>query len=184
MSRLSQQAFSVFCDEVVRDAVAKRDSLRAENETLEPLHQKLATVKVYFGENVLYEVNLLESDALQEDDGQFLSYSVANACAVPYEECYKLHVCVSGIPLNDETRPILTVLRDTEIPSAELVLHISEQIKVTGTLDLDFLDNTLENATFTLTKIQVLKCVVERVIPCDSAVRDSAARKAKSQPTP
>jgi hypothetical protein len=142
-----KQAFSVFCDKVVHDTVDKNKKLQGKNEALEPFCQ------------VLKEINLMESGSENDDDDgdeEHLTYLIHDVDKFPYEQIKSLQMCVSGLELDGNVfinkGPKLTLLDDTGIPSAELVLHFDDH-KMTGTLTdfvgtLDVLHKMNDNNRF------------------------------------
>jgi len=210
MSKLSQQAFSVFCDELNRDAVEKNNSLRVENASLEPLRNSLMSAKAHFaGDQLLADMHLSEYDDHNEDE-EYLSYSLHDVAEIPYERINDLDFSISGIRVKHLLRayglkqPRLTILEDSETPSAELVGQFTSEVRITGVLknfagtlhDVQSMiesnrfvahfyslgmvnaetgvparfrigDYCLEGAAFTLTKIELLKRVIQPVLACN-----------------
>jgi hypothetical protein len=99
MSTLAQQALNVYCDEVVRDAVVERDSLREENAKLEPIRENLLSVHVKANGKAVTEFNLLETD--DEDEGdEFWAYKITDAASLPYEQIKVMSISISGVALS------------------------------------------------------------------------------------
>jgi hypothetical protein len=137
MSTLAQQALNVYCDEVVRDAVVERDSLREENAKLEPIRENLLSVHVKANGKAVTEFNLLETD--DEDEGdEFWAYKITDAASLPYEQIKVMSISISGVALitslitSHEAFPKLTVLTGAEIPTIEIVILHTDYVKVTG----------------------------------------------------
>lgn len=162
MSSISSKAFAVYCDEVVRDTVEKSESIRKENESLEPFQSFLHSIQIHHGEDLLKEINLLDSDE-QNEDTEYLAYSIVDARSFPYEQLPQFGVTVCGLQfsrspfnaINNWTFPKLTLLHDAETPSACLVFHLLDTIRVTGVLTefqgtLDNVQKLIDTNQFTL----------------------------------
>lgn len=118
----------------------KNRKLKCKNEALEPFYHLLQTANVTFCGEVLKEINLMESGSDNDgDDGdeEHLTYLINNVEKFPYEQIKSLQMWVSGLELDGNVfinkGPKLTLLDDTGIPSAELVLHFDDH-KMKGIL--------------------------------------------------
>jgi len=204
MEMLSQKAFSVFCDEVVRDAVVKNDKLREENASLEPLYSLLCSIQIHYQGELSKEVSPVDYDNADEGD-EYLSYSSLHGVEFPHENLKDLHVYVSGMQVNCMRTSVslgdfsLTIgePEGSESPCFNIVFQWTDLVRFTGVItnfqetleevrsmkddtrlfmhfmllggievmnagvDFDFAnDNALHGATFTLTKIELLKHVI------------------------
>lgn len=148
MSSISSKALDVYCDEVVRDAVEKKQALRKENESLEPFHTLLDSIQIHHGGELLKEIKVLDSDEQIErveedgDDEEYLAFSLEDIRSFPYEDLYRFDVTICGLrfsrnpfhSMHNRKFPKVTVLWDAETPSAQLVFHLLNHVKVTGIL--------------------------------------------------
>lgn len=138
MNTLSQQAFATYCDVVIRDAKAKSDTIV---QKMKPFHENLNSAIVFFkGKALLKKLNVLEYDDNNEEDDEYFVYVVKDSDPFPFEEMHMLCGFVSGVSFGDpmglESRkdPVVTILHDRDLPSAEVVIHLDRVMKLTGTL--------------------------------------------------
>lgn len=137
MSTLAQQALTVYCDDIVRDAMTKCASLRDENAKLEPIADDLISVQVRAAGEVVAEFNLLEKDD-ENKDNEFWAYTFTDAASLPYEHVNLMTIAISGVashrvgPLPETPLPKLTILQGADIPTIEIVIFRADYVKVTG----------------------------------------------------
>ena len=133
---LSKKAFSIYCDEVARDAVAKNDKLRSENESLQAAQNLLHSVRLYQRGSVLREINLLEGD--KQESATHLAFEV-EAVELPLVDLKVLHLSISGVPAVSSSsslwgnRPQITVQDDGTV-KMELFFTDSDSLSVIGVL--------------------------------------------------
>lgn len=134
---VAQQAFSVYCNEVVRAATDENKRLKAENASLEPIKERLQTVKFWNGAEgtMMKEFNIFDDAINQDQDNEFLSFTVEGMNDVPLDHANRFTFFVSGQRLGDVLfmdgiEPELKTLFDGDAPSAELVLHYGAYAQV------------------------------------------------------
>lgn len=139
MNSLSEQALSVYCDEVVRDVVEKNNKLRDQNASLEPLRSLLLSLKLNVRGVASKEMNLFDYEN-EEEDAEYLSYSIGDFPEFPLEEIYRISFDVSGVSMDptyvgiDVNATQLAVIPGSDPPSAELFLQSTKDVRVTGIL--------------------------------------------------
>jgi hypothetical protein len=157
---LAQQAFSVYCDQVVRDAVEKNDILRAENATMEAARKMLTQMMIYKNldddlstvsnkrcEKVM-EINLqtgvvVASNVRQQYQSNSATHVVCNveehAIEFPYEDAPRLYCEIANVRLKDgrgtgRAFPRLIARDESDEPVCELEFYPSPEVRITGTL--------------------------------------------------
>lgn len=161
LASLSRQAFGIYCDQVVRNAVEKNDAIRAENASLEPARDLLQRVELYKsghdGVKLLMKKNLFDIDG---EDETHLVFEVDDDTVTefPLEEFVHLYCAISGVGierdrLNIKSPPRLTVVSNQ---TAVLKISISNVVSVTGSLqsfagtseDLQYMIDTNQFGTY------------------------------------
>lgn len=104
---LGTQAFSIYCDWVVRDAAEKNDRIRAENAPLEKVLDALTTVQVWHEGEIKREIDLrsfIEKEAPDDCDGDDvpLIYKImgdggADSIEFPWDRIKNLSFVISGV---------------------------------------------------------------------------------------
>jgi hypothetical protein len=156
---LSQQAFAVYCDQVVRDAVEKNEAVRAENASMEAARKMLTHMTIYKKnlndvnescEKVM-EINLQTAvvvvDRQQNQQvspsrhSHVLVYDVeSHAVEFPLEDAPHLYCEIASVRLRDGidigvVAAQLAVKNDADDETVvELELHPIRDVKITGTL--------------------------------------------------
>jgi hypothetical protein len=69
------KSLAVYCDDLVRDLVARCDSICGKNASMEPIRKNLVSVQVRRGREVLTDFNLFEKDNETEDD-EYWAYTL------------------------------------------------------------------------------------------------------------
>jgi hypothetical protein len=126
----SQKALNVYCDEFVRNLMARCDSIGGKNESLEPILGNLVSVQVRIGQEVLSAFDLFEKDNENQDD-KYWAYTLRNNVdSFPLRQIHALNICLgkaggNGRELQSKK---LTILREIETPIVELVVNCNELI--------------------------------------------------------
>lgn len=136
MSSVGQQAFSVFCDEKVRETVEENERLREQNASLEPVRSLLLSAKMYLNKVPLKEINLVN---YEEEDDDYFSYSIGDVSEFPYAQVKSLSFSISGVDVQQSglagpASVALTILEDSNVPSVKLVAQFSSEVRITGIL--------------------------------------------------
>lgn len=129
---LSQKAFAVFCDEVVRNAGDKNEKLKAENASLTDAYKLLTSFKLTAGGDLMKEVNILEDEHTEDESNLF--YCFEQPFNVAFVEVFRiLKGTIAGVVCNPEFYfriPELSVDHENEV--LEMEYFVSKTISAKG----------------------------------------------------
>jgi len=131
---LSQKAFAVFCDEVVRDAGDKNEKLKDENVSLAAAYKLLTSFKLTTGAELVKDINILEDEHTEDDSHFYYSFEPVD---VPIVETFQsLRGTISGVVCNllprSLPRPPALSLVDHDNEVLELDCFVSQSISAKG----------------------------------------------------